>query len=67
MTNEQKLLLLQKLEEAYYSGVREIEFNDRKLKYDTAQEMRNRISSLKKQLGLNKKKTTYNPTYNKGV
>lgn len=52
MTNEEKTELLEELEKAYYSGVSEIEYGGKKIKYQSSNEMKAKIELLKKELGL---------------
>jgi len=68
MTLEQKQEMLNKLEEAIYSGVMEIEFSDRKIKYRSVKDMKSLIKTLKNELNpLQKKSNTIVPTYKKGL
>ncbi len=52
MTNEEKIKMLEELEKAYYSGVQEIEYSGKKIKYQSSTEMKGKIDLLKKELGL---------------
>ena len=68
MTLEQKQEMLSKLEEAIYSGVMEIEFSDRKIKYRSLKDMKSLIKRLNNEINPNlKKKCSIVPTYNKGL
>ena len=68
MTIEEKTELLSKLEEAIFSGVMEIEFSDRKIKYRSLKDMKSLRKELQEAITPSlKKKGSIVPTYSKGL
>ena len=56
-----------KLKQAYASGVSEVEFDDRKIKYNSPKDMERILYRMEIELGLNKKNTMKQAIYNKGL
>lgn len=67
LTTEEKQELLTNLEKAYYEGVLEVEYNDKRVRYRSKKEMREIMDDLKKSLGQGKKTNKCFANFSKGT
>lgn len=67
MTNQEKQEMLDELEKAYYEGVFEIQYNDKRVRYRSKEEMKQIIDELKIQLGISGKTSRYFAKFKKGT
>ncbi len=67
ITSEEKQTMLDALERALYEGVLEVQYNDKRVKYRSFNEMNKIIDKLKIELGQNSKTSKCFAKFGKGL
>ena len=67
MTNTEKQSMLDELEKALFSGTLKIKYQDKEQEFRSVNEMTRLRETLKRELGIQKKKRRVNASHSKGL